>query len=73
MTMPTESTQANKIFNHLRFRGPLTPKDALELFGCFRLAARIHDLRNKGFNIKTHKARGGYAIYTLLPSPWEGR
>jgi hypothetical protein len=25
--------------------------DALELFGCFRLAARIYDLRQEGNNI----------------------
>ncbi len=27
--------------------------DALNKFGCFRLAARIADLRNDGMNIKT--------------------
>jgi biotin operon repressor len=31
---------------------PITPKDALE-FGCMRLAARIKDLRDGGYNIHT--------------------
>ena len=30
-----------------------TPIDALNKFGCFRLAARISDLRNDGMLIKT--------------------
>ena len=31
----------------------LTPLEALGMFGCFRLAARISDLRDKGYPIKT--------------------
>jgi len=31
----------------------ITPLSALEQFGCFRLSARIWDLRNEGFPIKT--------------------
>lgn len=29
----------------------LTPIEALNMFGCFRLSARIDDLRKKGYNI----------------------
>jgi hypothetical protein len=32
---------------------PLTAIEALEGCGCFRLAARIKDLRQQGHNIKT--------------------
>ena len=32
---------------------PLTPIEALEGCGCFRLAARIKDLREQGYDIKT--------------------
>jgi len=32
---------------------PLTPLDALEGCGCFRLAARIRDLKDMGHNITT--------------------
>jgi hypothetical protein len=32
---------------------PLTQLEALTQFGCFRLAARIADLRDKGLNVVT--------------------
>lgn len=31
----------------------VTPMDALNACGCFRLSARIFDLRSKGYDIKT--------------------
>ena len=31
----------------------VTPMDALIACGCFRLSARIFDLRSKGYDIKT--------------------
>ncbi len=45
-------SQTEKILSHLK-RRPLTPLQALEHYGCFRLAARISDLRNKGHRITT--------------------
>ena len=33
---------------------PITQLEALNMFGCFRLAARISDLRDEGLDIKTH-------------------
>ena len=38
-------TQCNRILAHLRKGFTLTSLEALNLFGCFRLASRIHDLR----------------------------
>lgn len=38
-------TQTDAILAALRRGAPLTPADALRLFGCFRLAARISDAR----------------------------
>ena len=34
-------------------RGPVTAMDALDGCGCFRLAARINDLRQAGHDIET--------------------
>lgn len=34
-------------------RGPVTAIDALNGCGCFRLAARINDLRQAGYDIET--------------------
>ncbi len=49
-------------------RGPVTPIDALQEIGCFRLSARIKELRESGYNIHTELAFSGgkrYAVYTL--------
>ena len=46
----------------------LTPIEALEMFGCFRLAARINDLRARGLPIETldREANGKrFAAYRL--------
>ena len=45
-------TQKQKIRKHLEAGGSITPLEALREFGCFRLAARIDNLRNEGMNIK---------------------
>lgn len=50
-------SQATDILNHLQTVGPLTAIDALNQFGCFRLAARINDLRQSGHNIKTEDVK----------------
>ena len=33
--------------------GPVTPFEAYKRLSCFRLAARIHDLRREGYRIKS--------------------
>jgi hypothetical protein len=45
-------TQAEAILNHLLRRGSITPLEALAHHGCMRLAARVHDLRNRGHAIR---------------------
>ena len=44
-------TQAGRILAYLRAGHRITALDALELFGCFRLAARIHELRRDNWQI----------------------
>jgi hypothetical protein len=44
-------TQAKRILRYLQAGHRLTAWDALEQFGCFRLAARIHELRRDGWQI----------------------
>jgi hypothetical protein len=46
-------SQAGLILKHLQSGGTLTALDALDLFGCNRLAARVADLRGKGYNVKS--------------------
>ena len=45
-------SQNHTILSHLK-RGPITPLQALEHYGCLRLAARIQNLRDAGHAIKT--------------------
>jgi hypothetical protein len=47
-------SQNKQIADYLNKGKKLTPIDALNKFGCFRLAARIADLRNDGMNIITN-------------------
>jgi len=46
-------SQNKQIADYLNKGRKLTPIDALTKFGCFRLAARISDLRNDGMKIST--------------------
>lgn len=48
-------SQNKQIEAYLRNGGRLTQMDALRQFGCFRLASRVNDLRNKGLDIVTDK------------------
>lgn len=52
-------TQTQKILQHLQSGKPLTPITALNKFGCFRLAARISDLRKDGHTIFTQTVTKG--------------
>lgn len=60
-------TQYEMALDYLKTYGTLTPLEALNAFGCFRLAAIISDLRRDGYDIETEIAKGKkhYAIYTL--------
>lgn len=42
-------TQKESVLAHLRSGKKITPIEALNKFGCFRLAAVIHSLKNNGF------------------------
>jgi hypothetical protein len=50
-------SQETQILIELKKGRPLTPMKALSKFGCFRLAARIHDLRAKGWDIKMRERK----------------
>ena len=59
------------ILDHLSSGKKLTPLDALSEFKCFRLAARIGELRGMGHDIKTtiiHDGDSSFAQYSLQPA-----
>lgn len=60
-------TQTQAILKHLQ-SGPITPLEALRRYGCFRLGARIYDLKRAGHSIKSESVeRNGkrFARYSL--------
>jgi hypothetical protein len=44
-------TQNQMVLNYLKTGKVLTPIEALDLFGCFRLSARVYELKDKGWPI----------------------
>jgi hypothetical protein len=62
-------SQLKQIRAHLDKGRPLTPIQALEKFGCFRLAAQIHKLRSQGMQISTeikYKGSKQWAVYRVV-------
>lgn len=52
MSDNTNPSQEQEILKYLESGRSLTPLAALELFGCFRLSARIFTLRKAGHDIE---------------------
>lgn len=67
-------SQNRQILDYLMRGNEITPIDALNLFGCFRLGARIYDLRAKGYPIQrelrttcTKGVHKCFAVYYIKP------
>jgi hypothetical protein len=61
-------TQRDRILWALERGRSITPMDALRSFGCFRLGARIYELKRLGYQIETRtitKDRAHFAEYRL--------
>lgn len=61
--------QMKEIKKHLEKGYEITPVGALHLFDCFRLSARIYELRKEGMEITTRLVKKGekhYAAYRLV-------
>ena len=65
----SSASQCAKIKDWLESGNTLTSMEALQMFGCFRLASRIHDLRDRGVNINKTMICGPngkrYAQYSI--------
>ena len=62
-------TQNEQIKAYLSKGKSITPLDALNKFGCFRLSARISDLREEGLKIATkYVTKDGktFASYSVI-------
>ena len=65
-------SQRDAILNHLKSGRTITSLEALNLYGCLRLAAIIHTLREEEFQIKTEMIDvNGKTIaeYSLVQEP----
>ena len=61
-------SQIKKIRKHLEDGNSITALKALNMFGCFRLAARIADLKNEGLSIVSEKVKENgkeFSLYSL--------
>lgn len=68
-TDKTKATHSAAILAALQAGRALNPLDALNEFGCFRLGARIYDLKCAGYLIETKMVRSvdgaRFASYSL--------
>ena len=62
-------SQKQQILTWLK-RRPLTQAQASAIFGCWRLAARVKELREEGYDIKTiiepNAKRGIHGVYKMV-------
>ena len=66
-------TQCERILRHLQDYGSITQAEAVTEYGCYRLGARIFDLKAQGVPIKSETVTGknrygertGFARYSL--------
>ena len=71
--MHKADSQISLVLNHLQSGKEITPLEALNLYGCYRLGAVIFLLKTEGYKIKTEVVnyekengkRGRYAVYRL--------
>jgi len=65
----TPKSKFDKLKQYLKPGIKITPIEALNMFGIYRLGARIFDLREAGWNIKTEKPsnpKDEYAVYHVI-------
>lgn len=65
----SKRSQAEQVLTHIKRHGSINPLTAITAYGCMRLAARICDLRDAGYNIVTDMVKTSegkqYARYRL--------
>lgn len=50
---PKLSDQCVAVYSYIRVHGSITSRAALEALGVTRLAARVNELRNAGYDVQT--------------------
>jgi hypothetical protein len=57
-------TQNDQILDYLKLGKSLTSLEALNAFGCFRLASRINELCKQGYNIVSDRVKDNGKTYS---------
>jgi hypothetical protein len=57
------TTQCDQILSHLKRGKTITQVDAFNEYGCWRLAARVKDLRNQGHDVLTIRESQGEKVF----------
>ena len=68
MNNKSEETECNMILDYIMEHGSINPAEAFLELGCYRLSARIKDLRDEGYDIVTvmeQKNGKRYARYKI--------
>nr|DAM55871.1 MAG TPA: helix-turn-helix domain protein [Caudoviricetes sp.] len=73
-------TQCERILRHLQDYGSITQAEAVAEYGCYRLGARIWDLKAQGIPIKSETVTGknrygkrtSFARYSLVEGGNDG-
>jgi hypothetical protein len=68
----TKITQNSLILKHLQENGKIDPLTSLNLYGCFRLGARIYDLKQDGHQIETKRKKNGSKRSTFAEYIYKG-
>lgn len=76
MRIHNPDSQITDILEHLQTGAEITPLEALNKYGAYRLGAIIYNLRQEGYNILTRMEyytkpsgrKGRYAVYRLEDS-----
>lgn len=69
LSTATTASQCAHILAALKLGREISPLDALSEFGCFRLAARVYDLRKDGHRVVTIWHSTGtkrWAVYRIF-------
>lgn len=70
--MSQRESQESLILKHLQAGNKITPLDALNMFGCFRLGGRIYGLKKLGHRIEKRMIEtpsGKHVAQYFIPKP----
>lgn len=67
-----KETQTEMILKYMEMHGSISQREAAEALGCYRLSARVYDLRALGFDIRREMAteKNRFGTQTTFARYW---